>query len=150
MKLNSLGIIEVAGLLAAVEAADVVVKSANVQLIGYEMAKGGGWTTIKITGDVGAVKAAINAAEVSAKKMGTFVTSKVIARPAAGLISMVYNENTVGYTPETTEETAEDTVELQVEEVEEIVEVVEVAEETQPEEKDGNTPPAKGKGRAKK
>ena len=59
---KSLGLIETEGLAAGIEAADAAVKSANVELIGYELTKGGGWTTVKIQGDVGAVKAAVDAA----------------------------------------------------------------------------------------
>ena len=62
MSQRSLGLIETYGLLPAVEAADAAIKSANVELIGYEFAKGSGMTVVKVEGDVGAVKAAIAAA----------------------------------------------------------------------------------------
>ena len=65
MQQKSLGLIETQGLAAGIEAADAAVKSANVELVGYELTKGGGWTTIKILGDVGAVKAAVDAARIA-------------------------------------------------------------------------------------
>lgn len=92
----SLGLIETTGLVAAIEAADAAVKSANVTLVGYELAKGGGLTVVKIQGDVGAVNAAVTAAAAAAGKINTVVSTKVIARPAAGIECMVVNKDTVG------------------------------------------------------
>ena len=67
--MQALGLIEVVGLAAGFEAADVACKTANVELVGYELAKGGGYVTIKVLGQVGAVTAAIDAAaEAAAKK----------------------------------------------------------------------------------
>lgn len=99
MSQRSLGLIETYGLLPAVEAADAAVKSANVELIGYEFAKGSGMTVVKVEGDVGAVKAAIAAASVAASKVGRVAATRVIPRPAAGLEMMVRNGDTKGYTP---------------------------------------------------
>lgn len=98
MSQKSLGLIETYGLLAAVEAADVAVKSANVTLVGYEMANGSGMTTVKLEGDVGAVKAAISAAETAVKKIGRVASVRVIPRPAPGLTAMVRNAETKGCT----------------------------------------------------
>lgn len=86
MQNTSLGIIEIQGLLGAITIADVMVKSANVKVAELERAKGFGWTTVKILGDVGAVKAAIEAGGTVASSMGLFVTSKVIARPSADVL----------------------------------------------------------------
>lgn len=99
MSQRSLGLIETYGLLPAVEAADAAVKSANVDLIGYEFAKGSGMTVVKVEGDVGAVKAAIAAAYVAASKVGKVAATRVIPRPAAGLEGMTRNGDTKGYTP---------------------------------------------------
>jgi microcompartment protein CcmL/EutN len=96
---RSLGLIETFGLLPAVEAADAAIKSANVELIGYEFAKGSGMTVVKVEGDVGAVKAAIAAASVAASKVGKVAATRVIPRPATGLEVMVRNGDTKGYTP---------------------------------------------------
>lgn len=93
---KSLGLIETQGLAAGIEAADAAVKSANVELVGYELTKGGGWTTIKIQGDVGAVKAAVDAARIAANKVTRTVSTRVIARPSAGLDMLVHNPDTVG------------------------------------------------------
>lgn len=99
MSQRSLGLIETYGLLPAVEAADAAVKSANVDLIGYEFAKGSGMTVVKVEGDVGAVKAAIAAASMAASKVGKVAATRVIPRPATGLEVMVRNGDTKGYTP---------------------------------------------------
>lgn len=99
MSQRSLGLIETYGLLPAVEAADAAVKSANVDLVGYEFAKGSGMTVVKVEGDVGAVKAAIAAASVAASKVGRVAATRVIPRPATGLNAMVRNGDTKGYTP---------------------------------------------------
>ena len=96
---KSLGLIETQGLLGGVTAADAAVKSANVELIGYELTKGGGWTTVKIQGDVGAVKAAVDAAKIAAGKVCRVVSTKVIARPARALDSLVWTDDTVGREP---------------------------------------------------
>ena len=93
---KSLGLIETQGLAAGIEAADAAVKSANVRLIGYELTKGGGWTTIKVEGDVGAVKAAVDAARMAAAKVNQVVSTRVIPRPSAGLDLLVHNPDTVG------------------------------------------------------
>ena len=80
MDTNSLGMIETKGLIGAIEAADAMVKSANVQLVGKELA-GGGLVTVMVRGDVGAVKAATDAGAAAAEKVGELVSVHVIARP---------------------------------------------------------------------
>ena len=99
MQQKSLGLIETPGLAAGIEAADAAVKSANVELVGYELTKGGGWTTIKILGDVGAVKAAVDAARIAAGKVSRVVSTRVIARPSMGLTGLIHNTDTVGDQP---------------------------------------------------
>ncbi len=96
---QSLGLIETYGLAAGIEAADAAVKSANVTLIGYELAMGDGMTTIKIAGDVGAVKAAVDSAKAAASKVGTVASAHVIARPAENLDGLVVNKRTLGSMP---------------------------------------------------
>ena len=76
----ALGMIETKGLVGSVEAADAMVKAANVTLIGKVLV-GGGLVTVMVRGDVGAVKAAVDAGTVSADKVGTVVSSHVIPRP---------------------------------------------------------------------
>ena len=76
MNTNSLGMIETKGLIGAIEAADAMVKSANVQLVGKEQVGGG-----LVRGDVGAVKAATDAGAAAAEKVGELISVHVIARP---------------------------------------------------------------------
>lgn len=78
--LEALGMIETRGLVAAVEAADAMVKAAKVQLVGKEKI-GGGYVTVFVRGDVGAVKAATDAGATAAEKVGELVSVHVIPRP---------------------------------------------------------------------
>ena len=71
MQKEALGMIETRGLVGAIEAADAMVKSANVTLIGYEKI-GSGLVTVMVRGDVGAVKAAVDAGSCAAEKVGDF------------------------------------------------------------------------------
>ena len=80
MDTNSLGMVETRGLVGAIEAADAMVKSANVQLVGKEQV-GGGLVTVMVRGDVGAVKAATEAGAAAAEKVGELISVHVIARP---------------------------------------------------------------------
>jgi len=77
---NALGLIETKGLVGAIEAADAMTKSANVELIGYEKI-GSGLVTVMVRGDVGAVKAAVDAGVVAARAVGEVVSTHVIPRP---------------------------------------------------------------------
>lgn len=77
---EALGMVETKGLVAAVEAADAMVKSANVSLIGYEKI-GSGLVTVMVRGDVGAVKAATDAGASAAKAVGEVISIHVIPRP---------------------------------------------------------------------
>ena len=81
MSRYSLGLIEVVGLTAAIEAADACLKSANVKLLGVENATGA-MLTVKVYGDVGAVRAAVDAGRTRAAQIGRVVSAHVIARPA--------------------------------------------------------------------
>ena len=87
--ISSLGLIEVVGLVGAVEAGDTAVKAASVRLLGYELTKGGGMVTVKIEGEVSAVKAAVDAAVMAAGKLTTVVSHLVIARPSEEVAKMV-------------------------------------------------------------
>jgi ethanolamine utilization protein EutM len=80
MSLDALGMIETRGLVGAIEAADAMVKAANVRLIGKEYI-GGGYVTVMVRGDVGAVKAATDAGAAAAKRIGELVSVHVIPRP---------------------------------------------------------------------
>lgn len=82
MKYDALGMIETKGLVASIEAADAMVKAANVTLIGKEFV-GGGLVTVMVRGDVGAVKAATDAGAAAAQRVGELVSVHVIPRPHA-------------------------------------------------------------------
>jgi microcompartment protein CcmL/EutN len=77
---EALGMIETRGLIGAIEAADAMVKAANVRLIGKQQI-GSGLVTVMVRGDVGAVKAAVDAGACAAEKVGEIVSQHVIPRP---------------------------------------------------------------------
>ena len=97
---QSLGLIETVGLGVAIEAADAAMKSANVELIGYELTKGGGLVVVKLTGDVGAINAAVSAGVAAARRAGSVYAWKVIARTATGIDALMSAKATSGSTPE--------------------------------------------------
>ena len=80
MGLEALGMVETRGLVAAIEAADAMVKAANVELIGTEKI-GSGLVSVMVRGDVGAVKAATESGSAAASKLGELVAVHVIPRP---------------------------------------------------------------------
>ena len=80
MTMEALGMVETKGLIGSVEAADAMVKAANVVLIGKEYI-GAGYVTVMVRGDVGAVKAATDAGAAAARRVGELVSVHVIARP---------------------------------------------------------------------
>ncbi len=80
MQQEALGMVETKGLVSAIEAADTMVKSANVTLVGYEKI-GSGLVTVMVRGDVGAVKAATDAGSAAASKVGELVSVQVTPRP---------------------------------------------------------------------
>ena len=82
MSLEALGMVETRGLVAAIEAADAMVKAANVELIGTEKI-GSGLVSVMVRGDVGAVKAATESGASAASKLGELVAVHVIPRPHA-------------------------------------------------------------------
>ena len=80
MEKQALGMVETKGLVGAIEAADAMVKAANVSLVGKEKI-GSGLVTVMVRGDVGAVKAAVDAGAAAAKRVGELVSVHVIPRP---------------------------------------------------------------------
>ena len=82
MAVEALGMVETRGLVAAIEAADAMVKAANVTLIGTERI-GSGLVTVMVRGDVGAVKAAVEAGSAAATALGEVIATHVIPRPHA-------------------------------------------------------------------
>ncbi|MEN6567451.1 MAG: BMC domain-containing protein [Veillonellales bacterium] len=81
---NALGMVETKGLIAAIEAGDAMLKAANVELIGYEKI-GGGFVTVMVRGDVGAVKAAAEVGGQAAQRLGELISVHVIPRPHSDL-----------------------------------------------------------------
>lgn len=81
---EALGLIETKGLVAAIEAADVMVKTANVVLVGTDKV-GSGLVTVMVRGEVGAVKAAVEAGAAAAGRLGELIASHVIPRPHGDL-----------------------------------------------------------------
>ena len=84
MTLEALGMVETKGLVGSIEAADAMVKAANVLLVGKEYI-GAGYVTVMVRGDVGAVKAATDAGAAAARRVGELVSVHVIPRPHANL-----------------------------------------------------------------
>lgn len=93
---QALGLVEAKGLATAIEAADAMCKSANVKLLGVEPARGGGMHTVKVLGDVGAVKAACAAGSAACAKGNGVFSVVVIARPSEGLRPILFNDRTKG------------------------------------------------------
>lgn len=84
MAMEALGMVETRGLVAMIEAADAMVKAANVQLAGWEKI-GSGYVTAMVRGDVAAVKSAVDAGAAAASKVGEVISVHVIPRPHADL-----------------------------------------------------------------
>ena len=90
--MEALGMVETRGLVAAIEAADAMVKAANVQLVGKEQV-GGGLVTVMVRGDVGAVKAATDAGAAAAEKVGELISVHVIPRPHVEVDGILPHKN---------------------------------------------------------
>ena len=84
LQLTALGMVETKGLVAAIEAADAMLKTAHVTLTGQEEV-GGGYSTIFVRGEIGAVRSAVDAGAAAAKRAGELVAVHVIARPQAAI-----------------------------------------------------------------
>jgi ethanolamine utilization protein EutM len=93
-ELIALGMVETKGLVGSIEAADAMVKAANVTLLGSEYV-GGGFVTVMVRGDVGAVKAATDAGAAAAKRVGELVSVHVIPRPHED-VEMILPKHTKG------------------------------------------------------
>lgn len=82
---EAIGLVETKGLVAQIEAADAMLKAANVTLV-KQIQIGGAFVTTVIRGDVGSVRAAVDAGSSAASQVGELVSSHVIPRPSAGLV----------------------------------------------------------------
>ena len=85
---DSIGMVETRGYVGSVEASDAMVKAANVSLI-RQVQIGGGFVTVIVKGDVGSVKAAVDAGAEAAKRVGELICSHIIARPHPDLLRNV-------------------------------------------------------------
>lgn len=92
--MKALGMIETKGLVGAIEASDVAVKTSNVKILGKHLV-GSGIISIEITGDIGAVKVAIEAAVEATKRMGVYLTSNIIARPSIGIEETLFSKKEI-------------------------------------------------------
>ncbi len=99
MPLEALGMVETKGFVGAVEAADAMVKAANVQLLGKEYI-GAGYVTVFVRGDVGAVKAATDAGAAAARRVGELISVHVIPRPHAEVERVLPVDGRTGYSPD--------------------------------------------------
>jgi len=99
MSLEALGMVETKGFVGAVEAADAMVKAANVQLVGKEYI-GAGYVTIFVRGDVGAVKAATDAGAAAARRVGELISVHVIPRPHGEVERVLPKGGRVGLSPD--------------------------------------------------
>ena len=90
--LEALGLIEVVGLVGAIEAADTASKAADVKVIGYELTRGSGMVVVKMVGGVSAVKSAVEAASVAAEKITQIISKHVTARPSDELDKIINAE----------------------------------------------------------
>ena len=86
--MNALGMVETRGLVASIEAADAMIKTARVKLYGQEEV-GGGYITVYVRGEIGAVRAAVDAGAAAAKASGELVTVHVIARPHGNVENII-------------------------------------------------------------
>ena len=109
--LEALGLIEVVGLVGAIEVADTASKAADVKVIGYELTKGSGMVLVKIVGGVSAVKAAVDAASMAAERVCQVVSKHVIARPSDELDKIIKVEK------EKTDKKLEEKEEVIIEEI---------------------------------
>ncbi|GAA6326275.1 BMC domain-containing protein [Fusobacterium ulcerans] len=115
--MKALGMIETIGLVGAIEAADTALKTAEVEIVNRHIVKGG-IVTVELSGDVGAIKVAVEAGAEATKKLGVFVSSHVIARPDE-MVSKMIEENSITTVENINEEITE-VIEKKDSEIEEI------------------------------
>ena len=127
--LEALGLIEVVGLVGAIEVADTASKAADVKVIGYELTKGSGMVLVKIVGGVSAVKSAVDAASIAAERVSQVVSKHVIARPSDELDKIINVEKEEVKEEVVTEEIIEEVIENN--ENDEVSEILEEIKEIQ-------------------
>ncbi len=146
---QAVGMIEVLGFGSLIEVADVCLKTANIKLEGYEKTTGG-WGCIKITGDVGAVKASVLSGSEKAKAFGHFIGSTVIARPADGIEPIIRPSMAETAKPEIEESIKpEETISLQKPETE-TENIMEEADKVSDKEQQNGSDPLKAEKKSKR
>ncbi|EQK42260.1 BMC domain protein [[Clostridium] bifermentans ATCC 638] len=125
--MNALGLVETIGYVAAIEALDVCLKSASVEVVGIQKV-GQGIVTIEVSGDVGAVKSAVEAAKYAAEKVGVLRATHVIPRLHADVHDALFKKEDIKSVEEIVHEIEEKEIETEVEikEVEDIQEEIEI------------------------
>lgn len=134
--MNALGLVETIGYVAAIEALDVCLKSASVEVVGIQKV-GQGIVTIEVSGDVGAVKSAVEAAKYAAEKVGVLRATHVIPRLHADVHDALFKKEDIkSVEEETVHEIEEKEVEKEVEDIQEEIEIDSVDIEKHNEKKD--------------
>lgn len=134
--MNALGLVETIGYIAAIEALDVCLKSASVEVVGIQKV-GQGIVTIEVSGDVGAVKSAVEAAKYAAEKVGVLRATHVIPRLHADVHDALFKKEYIkSVEEETVHEIEEKEVEKEVEDIQEEIEIDSVDIEKHNEKKD--------------
>ncbi|GAA0090319.1 BMC domain-containing protein [Paraclostridium bifermentans] len=124
--MNALGLVETIGYVAAIEALDVCLKSASVEVVGIQKV-GQGIVTIEVSGDVGAVKSAIEAAKYATEKVGVLRATHVIPRLHADVHDALFKKEDIkSAEEETVHEIEEIETEVEIKEVEDIQEEIEI------------------------
>lgn len=126
--MNALGLVETIGYVAAIEALDVCLKSASVEVVGIQKV-GQGIVTIEVSGDVGAVKSAVEAAKYAAEKVGVLRATHVIPRLHADVHDALFKKEDIKSVEEETVHEIEEKeiyVEVEIKEVEDIQEEIEI------------------------
>ncbi|RDC51178.1 BMC domain-containing protein [Acinetobacter sp. RIT592] len=124
--MNALGLVETIGYVAAIEALDVCLKSASVEVVGIQKV-GQGIVTIEVSGDVGAVKSAVEAAKYAVEKVGVLRATHVIPRLHADVHDALFKkEDSKSVEEETVHEIEEIETEVEIKEVEDIQEEIEI------------------------
>lgn len=124
--MNALGLVETIGYVAAIEALDVCLKSASVEVVGIQKV-GQGIVTIEVSGDVGAVKSAVEAAKYAAEKVGVLRATHVIPRLHADVHDALFKKEDIKSSEEeTVHEIEEIETEVEIKEVEDIQEEIEI------------------------
>ena len=124
--MNALGLVETIGYVAAIEALDVCLKSASVEVVGIQKV-GQGIVTIEVSGDVGAVKSAIEAAKYAAEKVGVLRATHVIPRLHADVHDALFKKEDIkSAEEETVHEIEEIETEVEIKEIEDIQEEIEI------------------------